>query len=112
MAGEIYSSFEKKFPVPAEGALRVWWIPQIPGTQFWWPVKTLDEASLLLDALAGYDDFLVANKHRGEYSNAGGLCVYESGSWNDWEDPESGDDFDTYRGHKIKTNGAPIRPLR
>lgn len=43
--------------LPPDGALRVWWIPQIPGKPFYVPVTSLVEAKLLLDALAAYQKF-------------------------------------------------------
>lgn len=105
-AGMIYRHFASKFPAPTEGALRVWWIPQIPGNQFWWPVANLTEAALLLDALAAYDDFQFANRIRGDYSNCGGLCIYRNGDWEEWESDDY-DDFDTWRESKLTTHLHP-----
>jgi hypothetical protein len=95
-AGLIYENFVRKFPSPQEGTLRVWWIPQIPGERFEWPVDDLVQAAVLLDALAAYDDFQFAHRVKGDYCNAGGLIVFRNGDWEDWESDE-GDDFDTYR---------------
>ncbi len=89
---------------PLQGDLRVWWIPQIPGKWFIVPVRTLREASLLLDVLADYDAFQYRNRIKPDYSNTGGLQIYDTNCpddngdcWVDWYDEESGDDFDTYR---------------
>lgn len=100
--GAIYERFAAAFPEPTEGALRVWWIPQVPGKQFWWPVVDLKQAALLLDALAAYDDFQFAHRVKGDYANAGGLCIYRNGDWEDWES-EDGDGFDDFR----RTEPAP-----
>jgi hypothetical protein len=95
-AGVIYRHFESQFPAPEDGDLRVWWIPQIPGKAFEWPVADLAQAASLLDALAAYDDFQFAHRIKGDYANMGGLNVYRNGDWEDWETDE-GDDFDTFR---------------
>jgi hypothetical protein len=104
-AGDIYNGFAARFPEATEGALRVWWIPQIPGKQFWWPVSNLTEAAVLLDALAAYDDFQFCHRIKGDYANAGGLCIYRSGDWEDWESDEC-DDFETYRRDLTEENAA------
>lgn len=96
LAGQIYSHFARDFPAPTEGALRVWWLPQLPGTPFEWPVADLAQAALLLDALAAYDDFQFAARVKGDYANMGGLNIFRNGDWEDWEDDE-GDDFDAWR---------------
>lgn len=95
-AGRIYHHFTTKFPKPEKGSLRVWWIPQIPGEPFEWPVKDLEQAAVLLDALAAYDDFQFAQRVKGDYSNTGGLQCFDGSEWCDWEDDEC-DDFDTWR---------------
>ena len=96
LPGCIYDGFASRFPEATEGALRVWWIPQVPGQQFWWPVADLTQAALLLDALAAYDDFQLAQRIKPDYCSAGGLCIYRNGDWEDWE-TEDGDNFDTHR---------------
>lgn len=95
-AGLIYRHFESKFLPPKEGDLRVWWIPQIPGKAFHWPVSDLAHAASMLDALAAYDDFQFGENVKGDYANTGGLLVYRNGDWEDWESDEC-DDLDTYR---------------
>jgi hypothetical protein len=70
------------------GALQVWWIPQVPGKPFTVPVATPAEAKKLLDVLANYDIFQFENRIKPDYCNAGGLSVFEDGEWTDWEDDE------------------------
>lgn len=84
------------------GSLRVWWIPQVPCKPFHAPVKNIDEAKLLLKTLANYDLFQLKHMIKGDYSNAGGLEVFEGVSedekviseWCEWcnEDGDSIDD--------------------
>jgi hypothetical protein len=74
--------------------LRVWWIPQVPMNPFYVPVKTVDEAALLLNTLADYDLFQLANHIKPDYSNAGGLEeLDENGEWYEYYD-EDGYDID------------------
>ncbi len=98
--GAIYRHMASRFPAPVAGSLHVWWIPQIPGRQFLWPVKDLDQATLVLDVLAGYDDFQYGEKVKGDYCNTGGLLIFEDGEWVDWESAEC-DDFETWREHQL-----------
>lgn len=96
LAGSIYRHFASKFPAPKLEALRVWWISQVPGNAFEWPVADLAQAELLLDALAAYDDFQYGENVKGDYSNTGGLQIFDGSDWIDWEDEDS-DDFDMWR---------------
>lgn len=75
--------------------MRVWWIPQVPMKPFHVDVKTLDEAKLLLNTLAQYDLFQLENNIKPDYSNAGGLEMYdeEEGDWFEWSN-EDGDQID------------------
>lgn len=74
---------------PKQGDLRVWWIPQIGmNSVFHAPVSSPAEAKLLLNTLADYDLFQLANNIKPDYSNAGGLeCFQQYGA------PEPADDF-------------------
>jgi len=81
---------------PAEGDLKVWWIPQVPGKPFEVAVPCLQSASLLLDTLARYDAFQFENRIKPDYCNAGGLMRFEDGDWCDWWS-EDGEDFDEIR---------------
>ncbi len=83
------------------GSLRVWWIPQVPMTPFRQPVSSVAEAKLLLDTLARYDAFQLEHRVKPDYSNAGGLEVFEDGEWTDWYD-EDGNDIDS-----IESGAAP-----
>ena len=83
-----------------KGDLSVWWIPQVPMKPFYYPVKTVKEAQLLLDVLGRYDQFQFENRIKPDYSNAGGLNVYspedadENGNcWVTWYN-EDGSDID------------------
>lgn len=85
---------------PKKGDLRVWWIPQVPMKSFYYPVKSIREAKMLLDALALYDKFQFDNRVKPDYSNAGGLQEYdpenddgEGDCWTDWYN-EDGEDID------------------
>lgn len=51
-------------------------------------VRTVDEGKLLLVALARYDEFQFKNRIKPDYSNAGGLEVFEDGEWTDWNDAD------------------------
>jgi hypothetical protein len=73
--------------------LRVWWIPQIPMTPFYVPVKSTDEAKLILETLANYDIFQFENNVKPDYSNTGGLEVLVDGEWEEWEN-EDGEGID------------------
>lgn len=91
----------KHFNKPNEGALRVWWIPQVPGKPFYWPVGSIKEAKLLLDVLAMYDLFQFNHHIKPDYANAGGLEIYEdigedALSWDEWcnEDGSTIDEVD------------------
>lgn len=87
-----------------KGDLRVWWIPQVPMKAFYVPVETVLDAKLVTDTLARYDAFQYENLIKPDYSNAGGLQMYdpadiqdgdiESG-WTEWYS-EDGEDFDTF----------------
>lgn len=86
------------------GQLRVWWIPQIPMKPFEVLVDDLKQAKLLLDTLADYDAFQYENDIKPDYSNTGGLTIWEEDldpdedglKWCDWYDEETGMDFDEY----------------
>lgn len=79
---------------PSLGSLRVWWIPQVPmDDPFRVEVATVREAKLLLDTLAKYDIFQFENRIKPDYSNAGGLEVFEDGEWCEWYD-EDGNSID------------------
>lgn len=101
-AGNIYKAKRARFPEPVEGSLRVWWVPQIPGEPFLWPVTHPAQAVLLMDALAAYDDFQFWQRIKGDYSNTGGLEIYHNDEWEEWESVE-GDDIQTWRHNLVNT---------
>ena len=72
--------------------MRVWWIPQVPMKSFKVEVKTIEEAIKVMDILAFYDIFQFENKVKGDYSNIGGVEIFEDGKWSDWYDEETGID--------------------
>ena len=80
--------------------LRVWWIPQVGCNipRFIVEVEDLARAKLLLDTLAVYDIFQLENNIKPDFSNTGGLEVWNENDsdWEDWYDEETGMDFDEY----------------
>lgn len=74
--------------------LRVWWVPQVPMKAFYVPIDSIGEGQKILEVLADYDLFQFENKIKGDYSNGGGIQVFDDmddtdtpeGSWTDWED--------------------------
>lgn len=87
---------------PKIGALRVWHIPQVPGSPFHVYVDTLQEAQRVLNILANYDLFQYKNKIKPDYCSAAGLEQYvvyfDDGKpgWNEWYDEETGDCIDEW----------------
>jgi hypothetical protein len=76
----------KYFWHPLEGDLRIWWIPQVPMQPFHYPITSIAEAKHMLDAFAMYDLFQLEHNIKPDFSNGGGLEVYEDGEWVDWYD--------------------------
>ena len=76
--------------------LRVWWIPQVPMGAFYIPVESVEEGKKVLDMLAAYDAFQLQNRIKPDYSNAGGLQVYnpEIADYEDWYLETEDDYFD------------------
>jgi hypothetical protein len=95
----VAMTWQERIARPAkQGDLRVWWIPQVPMQAFYVPVADLAQAALILDLLAQYDLFQFKHHVKPDYSNAGGLQVFdENGEWTDWYDEDSGESFDEYR---------------
>jgi len=85
-----------------EQILRVWWIPQIPMKAFHVYVKNICEAKLLLNALAGYDEFQYKNNIKPDYCNVGGVEIFEDGEWCTWYN-EDGYDID-----EVDENGVYV----
>lgn len=74
--------------------LRVWWVPQMPMEPFHVTVDSIPEARKILDTLAAYDLFQWQKKVKPDYTNTGGLEVFEDGEWIEWESAD-GDDIDS-----------------
>lgn len=82
--------------------LRVWWIPQVgcDGT-FYVPVESVEEGKKILDLLAAYDAWQLQNKIKPDYTNVGGLQMFdeEEQEWCDWyleTDNDYFEDVDEY----------------
>lgn len=89
--------------IPVVGDLRVFWIPQVPGEPFYIDVGTVETGVMFMEILAKYDLFQFETRVKGDYSNAGGLEIYEENSdgkgnpgWNDWEDSDTGEGAEEY----------------
>lgn len=96
----------KSNPKPAEGSLRVWHIPQVPGKAFHWEVDPLSstpiqDAAEIMKLLARYDLFQYENKIKPDYASAQGLEVYEGGEWVEWSDEDGNDIGDLMREGKL-----------
>ena len=78
-----------------KGNLRVWWIPQVPMKSFYQDVKTIIEGKLVLETLAIYDLFQSENNIKPDFSNTGGLQIFNRNEWEDIvdENEDSIDDF-------------------
>lgn len=77
--------------------LRVWWIPQLGADipTYHKEVSSIQEAKVVMDVLAEYDDYQFQNKVKPDYCNSGGLQVLdENGEWEDWEGDIDGEYFD------------------
>lgn len=62
------------------GALRIWRIISMPGEPEFWPVKDIEHAVALMNAMADSD--LLDDTIQ---SNAYGLEVFTDGDWEEWE---------------------------
>jgi hypothetical protein len=82
---------------PAEGDLKVWWIPQVPGKPFEVSVPDIWAGATLCEVLADYDLFQYENKIKPDYCNAGGIVWFHGGEWEDI-DPHDPDDVAYYLG--------------
>lgn len=81
---------------------RVWWIPQVPMSPFFYQVQTVIEGKILLDALAKYDLFQYDHNIKPDYCNAGGLEEWNSGDgWSEWYS-EDGEDIDYYEVDELR----------
>jgi hypothetical protein len=97
------------FNTPKDGDLRVWWIPQIPMAAFYYPVVSIAEAKHMIEMLGFYDMFQYNHKVKPDFSNVGGLHVYDStmiddecDGWVDWHNE------DGYELDDVDDNGDPL----
>ena len=81
--------------MPRDRDLKVWWVPQMPGTAFEVPVDNLEQAAFVVNLLAKYDIFQFQQHIKPDYCNVGGLVVYSGDEWIDWYN-DAGDDFDVW----------------
>jgi hypothetical protein len=72
----------------SERAVRVWWIPQVPGEAFRVPVPSVAEGLWLTKVLAEYDKFQFEQRIKPDYCNVGGVEVLEDGEWCEYEPDE------------------------
>lgn len=84
-----------------ENKLRVWWIPQVPMKSFHVPVKTVEEGKKVMDMLAAYDEWQYENNIKPDFSNVGGIQMWdeEEQDWIDWyleTDDDYFEDVDEY----------------
>lgn len=79
---------KKYFQYAEKGNMRVWWIPQLPMEAFHFPVETVDEAILLLEALAEYDLFQLEHSVKPDFSNVGGLETFDGEEWSEFYDED------------------------
>lgn len=93
MKKQVFDTTNSELQSKAMGQLRVWWIPQVPMGPFYVDVINIREAKLLLKALADYDIFQFKNNVKPDYSNTGGLEVWDGLEWAEWHD-EDGSDID------------------
>jgi hypothetical protein len=68
--------------------LRVWWIPQVPGTPFYVDVDSVEEGVKIMNVLAAYDQFQFDNNIKPDYADVGGIEMLEEGEWCSWCDYE------------------------
>ena len=69
-----------------ETQFRIYWNPQVGSDIpfFYRNVDSPKAAKVLLDTLADYDLYQLKNKIKPDFSNMGGLEVFEDGEWSDW----------------------------
>lgn len=83
------SEFQKyrKDEMTMKDKLRVWWISQVGASSetFYVPVQSVEEGKKVMDMLAAYDAFQLQNRIKPDYTNVGGLQVYDP-TFEEWED--------------------------
>jgi len=81
--------------------LRVWWVSQMGTDAIHIPVQSVKEAKKTMDLLSYFDCFQYNQHIRPDYSNTGGLEMYdeETQEWCDWvyeDDNEYIEDIDEW----------------
>lgn len=71
---------------PRTGELRVWHIPQVPGKPFHVSVKTVEEGVRVINLLADYDAFQLAENIKPDYCNASGIEQFGDYGVDEWSD--------------------------
>ena len=89
----------------SEGELKIWWVPQVPMKSFEVSVDSPEEGHKILTVLAAYDLFQYENNVKPDYSNAGGLVVFDDGEWCDWHG-EDGEELEEYMERVISTTAS------
>ena len=79
--------------IPKEGDLRVYHIPNVPRDPYYVDVRSIEDAIIILDALAFYDLYLGENVIG---TNVQGLMIFEDGEWCEWQDSD-GNEIDDLR---------------
>lgn len=69
---------------------RVWWVPRVHMASFFYNTDSLSEALHMADMLAKYDLFQYENNVKPDYSNTGGVQMWdeENQDWFDLDDYE------------------------
>jgi hypothetical protein len=62
---------------PTPGDIRVWYIPQIGGPKFEYPVPDLATAAAVLDALGKFALFEYTHQIKPDYADVGGVYRYD-----------------------------------
>lgn len=77
--------------------LRVWHIPQVPGSPFYIPVNDIGEAKKVMDILAAYDLFQLENNIKPDFCNMSGVQQWDEqeNEWYDWDIGTEDDYFDS-----------------
>lgn len=91
--------------------LRVWWIPQVgmKGKSFKVDVPDIKTANVVMDVLAKYDIYQFENNIKPDFSNVGGLEVWneKEQEWEDWMDPETGMSFEEWVTENLENGNGP-----
>lgn len=102
------------------GDLRVWWNPQVGrllAEVFYVRVKTPVDGKFVLETLANYDLYQLENNVKPDYSNTGGLKVFEDDGngnleWVDWQGLDGSTIDDVEFGDVGEYDMIPDRILR